>query len=459
MLPYRLLTIPVLAAALLTFAGCSPAKKDRTEDGRIIVTLWTSWAGIERKGIDDVIDDYNAVQAKVFVRSLNITDPQTKIMLATAGGNPPDMAIMNNQYIPAYAENNALTPLRGLAQREGIDASQFVPAMWDTCNYRERLWALPLTSSVTALHYNKAIFREIGIDPEQPPKTMEELERINDLVVQRRKDGALKRLGHLPLEPGWWRPEWSNWFGSGSYDKKAGMLFEEDGWDAAGNWLVSYTERFGADRLIKFRSGLGRFASPQNGFFAGKVCMVLQGIWMDNFIRNLAPEDFEYAVAPFPASENAPYPYFAIADVDAVIIPRGAKHVEEAFEFIQYLTSQSPMEKLALAHGKMTSLADVSPEFLEMHPHPYIHVFLEIANSGYAKSRPQFSQYMNYFADTNETVNSITYGLLEKKEALRQLQAKQQKELQAKLRRWKRVKEAREKSWAELDAFYLSQKN
>ena len=434
---------------MLSFVGCGPDRSDRTEDGRTIVTLWTSWAGIERKGIDSVIEDFNASQDRIFVRALNITDPQTKIMLATAGGNPPDLAIMNNQFIAAYAENNALTPLDGLLEQAGIGSDRFVSTFWETAVYRGRVWALPLTCSVTTLHYNKAIFREVGLDPEKPPSTLEELERINDLITQRREDGSIERIGHLPLEPGWWRPEWSNWFGPGSFDGDDQMLFTEYGWQRAGEWLDTYGQRFGGDNLIKLRSGFGRFSSPQNPFFTGKVAMVLQGIWMNNFITSFAGDGFEYGVAPFPASEKADIPYYAVADADLAIIPKGSAHVQEAFTFIQYLIRQAPLEKLAIAHGKMTSLADVSDAFRQYHPHPYLQVHLDIANSGHARARPQLPQYQSYFTDTNEAVNSITYDLFQPEEALQALQRKQQQELDAKLKRWRRVEKSYQQIWDE----------
>ncbi len=431
---------------LFTF-GCSRIPKDQTEDGRTIVTLWTSWAGTERAGIDSVVGDFNASQQEIFVRTLNITDPQTKIMLATAGGNPPDIAIMNNQFIAPYAENNALTPLDGLCESTGITPDQFVKTFWETATYRGRIWAIPLTCSVTTLHYNKKIFREVGYD--RPPKTLEELERINDLITEKREDGSISRIGHFPLEPGWWRPEWSNWFGMGSYDGKDRMLFQDEGWQEAADWLASYHQRFGKDELIKLRSGFGRFSSPQNPFFDGKVAMVLQGIWMNRFIETFAPDDFEYGVAPFPASEKADIPYFAIADADLAVIPQGADHVQEVFTFMRYLIEDGGLEKLALAHGKMTSLKNVSPDFYDKHSHPYLDVFLKIANSGYAKARPQLAQYQNYFTDTNEAANSLLYGIKTPEEGLAAIQSRQQKALDKKQLRWSRVDDSYQKLWQE----------
>ncbi len=443
----RLTFILALASATLINTSCSRIKKDKTEDGRTIVTLWTSWAGTEREGINSVVEDFNASQSDIFVRSLNITDPQTKIMLATAGGNPPDLAIMNNQHIAPYAENNALTPLDGLCFSSGITSDQFVETFWNTSNYRGRTWAIPLTCSVTTLHYNKKIFREVGYD--RPPKTLEELERINDLITEKREDGSIARIGHFPLEPGWWRPEWSNWFGMGSYDGENRMLYQDEGWQQAAQWLASYNQRFGKDELIKLRSGFGRFSSPQNPLFDGKVAMVLQGIWMNRFIETFAPDDFEYGVAPFPASEKADIPYFAIADVDQAVIPKGADHVQEAFTFLRYLIEQGGLEKLALAHGKLTSLKDVSPEFYDNHSHPYLQVHLDIANSGYAKARPQLAQYQNYFTDTNEAANSLLYGLVSPEAGLAQIQSRQQKALDKKQLRWSRVADSYQELWQE----------
>src|SRR5262249_14263222 len=47
-----------------------------------------------------------------------------------------------------------------------------------------------------------------------------------------------------------------------------------------------------------FRSGLGSFASPQNGFLSGAVTMEQQGPWMANFIENLAPKMNRWHVPP-----------------------------------------------------------------------------------------------------------------------------------------------------------------
>ena len=45
------------------------------------------------------------------------------------------------------------------------------------------------------------------------------------------------------------------------------------------------------------------------------------------------------------------------ADFDALVIPQGARHKQEAFEFIAYVNRQDVMEKLCKLHCKNSPLA------------------------------------------------------------------------------------------------------
>ena len=57
-------------------------------------------------------------------------------------------------------------------------------------------------------------------------------------------------------------------------------------------WLESYPKRFGGPAMFELRGGFGNFASPDNPFFNGKVAMIMQGVWMNNFIKKYAPAGF-----------------------------------------------------------------------------------------------------------------------------------------------------------------------
>jgi multiple sugar transport system substrate-binding protein len=66
-------------------------------------------------------------------------------------------------------------------------------------------------------------------------------------------------------------------------------------------------------------------------------------------------------------------------DSDVLVIPRGARHPNEAFEFIKYVQRQDVMEKLCLLHQKNSPLAHITDHFWQVHKNPWIRLFDTLA--------------------------------------------------------------------------------
>ena len=94
----------------LGWAGCSPGEDPRAR-GRVVVEYWEKWTAYEGDAIAAVVEDFNRSQDRIFVRRLTVSKMDQKLILATSGKNPPDVAGLWNTYLPAYVENNALLPL------------------------------------------------------------------------------------------------------------------------------------------------------------------------------------------------------------------------------------------------------------------------------------------------------------------------------------------------------------
>ena len=396
-----------------------------------------------------VVDDFNASQNRIFVDYTSVSQMDHRLMLATAGGVPPDVAGVAGKTLPAYAENNALTPLDRLAARNGIKREQYIDAIWQICSYRGHLWALPTTPGCLALIWNKKLFRAAGLDPDQPPRSIAELEQFNEKLVKHRPDGRLESLGHVPAEPGWYDDIWAWWFGGRLWDGKETITADSPENIAAYNWIASYPRRFGAADLLAFRDGSGNFASPQNPFFTGRVAMVLQGPWIYNFIKNFAPPDFEWGMAAFPSALGDRLKDVTLVETDALVIPAGAKHPDEAFEFIKYVNSQKPMEKLCLGQRKFTPLRECSPEFLRDHPNPYIAQFLALAKSPNAHIVPQLTTWPIYSNDMTLAFDRIWAGKPPRAEALEEVQRHEQQAFHHHQERWKRLSVQRLAEWSQ----------
>ncbi len=365
-------------SALFFLVTKTAVKDDRTDDGRVVVNYWEKWTGFERDALVEVIDDFNMSQDRIFVKLLTVSTIDQKLLLATAGGTPPDLAGVWVQNVNVFAEKGALTPLNKMLERKGIGRDDYIPVFWDLCERKGFMWALPSTPATVALHWNKRLFKEAGLDPEKPPGSRAELDRMNEILtvvsVERggerlklrycdlsgeekaRKDFEIVQLGYTPTEPGWWNSMWCYWFDGELWDGESRISADNPANVEALEWFKSFGEKYGVQNLRNFGASFGNFSSPQNPFLSEKIAMVLQGVWMFNFIEKYAPQ-IEWGAAPFPKLGGDPAgPPVSIAECDVLVIPKGARHPREAFEFMAYLNSRKPMEKLLMVNRKLTPL-------------------------------------------------------------------------------------------------------
>jgi ABC-type glycerol-3-phosphate transport system substrate-binding protein len=421
---------------------------------RTKITYWEKWSGFEGQAIQDAVDHFNKTNKKgIYVELVVQGDIQEKIKIATAGGDPPDIAGLYNVDVPVFASQNALLPLDEMMRKAGIRNDRWVKAYIDLCVYRGQTWAIPSVPSTWALHWNKKLFREAGLDPEKPPRTITELNEFARKLTRVDKDGKLIQVGYLPTEPGWWKYPWGYWFGGRLWNGTDAFTFNSPENLEAMQWIRSYADGtvfrgvgpkpITYAELDRFKKTFGGFSSVDNAFFTGKVAMEIQGVWMAKFVDKYAPGGFEYGVAPFPAKAaiNAPgRPILrgvSVAEADVIGIPRGARHVEEAFEFIKFMSSPEGVEILCLGQGKHSPLKETSPGWHKNHPNPYVRVFEELAASPNCFQIPQVGVWRECNRAWGRAFDAVWAGEKEPKEALDDLQKQMQRRLEQELRRQK----------------------
>jgi len=402
--------------------------------GPVHVTYWEKWTGFEGDAMRAVVDAFNRSQSKIHVDLLTISGIEDKTLLATAGGDPPDVAGLYGPNVAQYADDRAILPLDDYCRRYGINASQYIPAYWDIGYYRGHIWALPTTPASTALHYNRQMFRDAGLDPNRPPRTIEEMDADAAKIYRRDAAGHILKAGFMPAEPGWWNWGWGYFFGGRLWDGVSRITANSPENIRAFDWIRSYSVKYGARDLQTFRSGFGNFSSPQNAFLSQQVAMELQGVWMSNFIQMYSP-GLDWAAAPFPYPADRPdLKNSTFVDEDVLVIPRGAKHPEEAFQFIAFVQSQKGMEMLCLLQKKHTPLIKVSPEFWAHHPNPYIKLFAQLARGKNTIFPPKLGIWPEYSAELNNAFDEVTLLKKTPKEALDAVQQRMQPKLDEYLR-------------------------
>ncbi len=174
-------------------------------------------------------------------------------------------------------------------------------------------------------------------------------------------------------------------------------------------WIQSYSLKYDVNRIKRFSSGFGNFASPQNPFFSGKLAMVLHGVWLHSYTMQYAP-GMDYGAAPWPKTPRGPE-NFTLADADVLIIPAGVPQArrDAAWEFVKFVSSQRGMETLNLGQRKNTPLAEVSKGFIENHPHRYIKLFIDLSKGPGVWHFPQMGIWSRYDNEIRAAVEKMRY--------------------------------------------------
>jgi ABC-type glycerol-3-phosphate transport system substrate-binding protein len=464
----------ILSAFTLLVFGPRPELR-KGESGVVTIEYWEKWGGLEATQMQSIIDEFNQTAGKekgIFVRYLSVSSVNQKTLVATAANVPPDVAGMWDGNIPQFGALGALAPLDELAAGYGITEEYYKPVYWEGCRYDGKLYGLVSTPAAVALHWNKIVFEEAaenlraaGLDPDLAPRTLDELDAYAAALDVISDDGWVERAGYVPVQPGfWWTHFMPFWFGGELYDEANRRLcLDIPEAVAAYEWVRSYSVKFGVKSITEFRSsqqGAGTISTVEP-FIVGTLAMEQQGPWRANYFNVLAPhlnewkmpreeaerlpieerrKNYAWGAAPFPSADGRELVCYAGFDV--LTIPSASRHKREAFDFIAFVNRRDVMERLCSMHSKNSPLRDVSEEFIENHPNPYVQVFEDLSSSPHARGLPRVPIWAEVQAELSTIAQEIFLLKSEPEEAL----ARVQKRMQAKLDRFFEIDDRRRKS-------------
>jgi multiple sugar transport system substrate-binding protein len=190
----RRLMLACLAAAgaILVLAACGGSSNDKSpsaggnaasvDDGTKI-TMWTRAATSAYSQL--LVDAYNKGHKNQVKLTVIPTDSyQPKIAAAAGGRSLPDVLSADVVFVPNYASKGLLADLTSR-----VNALKFkdalAPGHIKASTYQSKIYAVPHDIDLSAMFYNKVLFKKAGLDPEKPPTT------VKEMVAAARKINAL----------------------------------------------------------------------------------------------------------------------------------------------------------------------------------------------------------------------------------------------------------------------------
>ena len=339
------LLLTVLSLSLLITTGCKSHVSSGTTSShpgeRVRLRFWFETE--EFRGVEAAAREFERRHPNITVAfgtpgGRGGMDPQ-KLMTAIAGGSPPDVMYQNRFAVSGWAARGAFMPLNDLIARDHIDTSDLYPACLNEATYRGKVYAIPYDTDCRALYYNRDLFRDAGLDPDRPPRTWTELLDYAITLTKRDSRGRLKRIGFIPNHGNSWL-YFYGWQNGGEFmspDGKRCTLNDPKIVEAL-EWITHAYDVMGGRREVVsgFESSFVTGETSADPFMIGKVAMKIDGDWFLNFIARYKP-DLDFGVAPAPVPEGRPY--ITWSGGFSLVIPVGAKHPDEAWEFIKWMTS------------------------------------------------------------------------------------------------------------------------
>ena len=172
-----------LAGLMLTsMAGTTALTAKAENDDVMELTMYfpVSVGGGPDTLIDALCEEYHKENPNVKVTPVyagSYADTRTKVQAAIKGGNTPDLAIMFSIDLYSLLSMDAIADIDSFcttdADKEWLNG--FYDGFMMNSRDGETTYGIPWQRSTIVLYYNKDAFEAAGLDPEQPPKTWDEL--------------------------------------------------------------------------------------------------------------------------------------------------------------------------------------------------------------------------------------------------------------------------------------------
>jgi raffinose/stachyose/melibiose transport system substrate-binding protein len=259
------------------------------------------------------------------------------IQAANSSETGPDVAMMHAGTFGVLNYPDSLEPLNDRitpAMRESIKGWESTAAGFDA---NGTILAVPGSLSGWVFYYNKALFREAGLDPDKPPRSFEELVAAAD---------KLKAAGIVPFgggnADGWGNLQYLNILFPGDFDAAASaalangeIRYDGEQFKRVNANLLSLFEKGyfdpGYASTVLWTEGVAAFQAGQAAMIAG---IASDTVSYNEFLPDLG-DDLGVFYAP---ADLVAEPYIPVSSGPVWSITRYAEDKDLAWAYVEFLT-------------------------------------------------------------------------------------------------------------------------
>jgi multiple sugar transport system substrate-binding protein len=301
------------------------------------------WSALYQDKLEKVYADFMAKNPNVKVESQRVGDVQKELNTFLAAGTPPDVAMQWRGAMPGLAVKKGFIALDPYLKRDKFDPTIYYENEYKSSQFLGKTYVLPAaaTGAWYLIFYNRAHFRDAGLDENKPPATWAEALRYAG-ALNKMVDGKIQRLGLEPgfKEAGTFNSPFTAWTATngGRFASDDGRKLQFDGPQAIGavDWMLSVLKQIGGrDALQEY---LTRNTVVSETFTTtGTRSMYLTNHSFPARLKAVAP-DLKYGIGSLPRGSDRGTTGI-VRGGWANGIPAGVKAEHESWLLTHYLSA------------------------------------------------------------------------------------------------------------------------
>jgi len=167
-------------------AGLSPALVRAQAPTRIV--FWHAMGGnLGETVVKAFVNTFNSAHKDIQVEAQfqgSYDDLINKLRASIQSPSVPALAQVYDIGTRFMIDSKGIVPVQEFIDKEKFDLTQLEPNILAYYRVGDRLNSMPFNTSTAILYYNKDMYKKAGLNPNQPPRTFEEIEEYAKKLVQ-----------------------------------------------------------------------------------------------------------------------------------------------------------------------------------------------------------------------------------------------------------------------------------
>ncbi len=306
--------------------------------------------GIQGEVVKQLISAYEQAQSRVKVTFISVPGSYENLLerlqAMVVAGDPPAVAQAGLNYTQFMSQYMPIVPIEDFAKADGYDLKDFFSNMLNLSKDNSgRLVGLPFGVSTPVLYYNADLFRRAGLNPDQPPRTWDEVTAYGKKITALGEDTFGVWYGYTIT---------GNWVFQAMMESAGGHMTNAAGnqvffnSEAGQRALQTWVDWVHRDKIFPFTGQV----QNQQMFFAGKVGMVVWTTASLTDFRTSANFDLRTGLFPIDGSKPRRVP----AGGNSLFIMKVSPEQQRAaWDFVKFATSAEGTSIIAKGMGYMAT--------------------------------------------------------------------------------------------------------